>query len=67
MLDECTSAVSIDIEEKLYAAAFDKGITCITVSQKMTLPKFHTQELRFGEVRRAAAVPAPPSASRRCC
>eukprot|EP01050_Picozoa_sp_SAG11_P003034 SAG11_NODE_163_length_13928_cov_29.869188_9_plen_224_part_00 len=49
VLDECTSAVSIDVEEKLYETAFKKGITCITISQKMTLPKFHTQELRFGE------------------
>ena len=36
---ECTSAVSIDVEEQLYETAFEKGITCITISQKMTLPK----------------------------
>ena len=49
VLDECTSAVSIDVEERLYQTAFQKGITCITISQKMTLPEFHTQELKFGE------------------
>ena len=49
LLDECTSAVSIDQEEELYAAAQRAGITCVTVSQKMTLPEFHTQELRMGE------------------
>lgn len=49
LLDECTSAVSVDQEEELYAAAQRANVTCVTVSQTMTLPAFHTQELRIGE------------------
>ena len=35
---ECTSAVSIDAEEKLYKAAVEQDITTITISQRNTLP-----------------------------
>jgi ABC-type uncharacterized transport system fused permease/ATPase subunit len=49
VLDECTSAVSIDVEEALYRSAVEKGITCITVSQRLSLPEFHTVELKMGE------------------
>lgn len=45
VLDECTSAVSVDVEEKLYREAANLGITCITLSQHMTLPEFNPQEL----------------------
>lgn len=48
-LDESTSAVSVDVEEKLYKAAVDLDVCCVTVSQRLTLPEFHTQELRLGE------------------
>lgn len=48
LLDECTSAVSMDVEESLYAAAHNYGITCITCSQRLALTKFHTAELRLG-------------------
>ena len=37
VLDECTSAVSIDVEESLYRSAVEKGTTCITVSQRLSL------------------------------
>lgn len=37
ILDECTSAVSVDVEEKLYRAAKEIGITCITISQRLAL------------------------------
>ena len=47
--DECTSAVSIDAEEQLYAAAVKQGITTITISQRNTVPEFHAQELKLGE------------------
>eukprot|EP00037_Helgoeca_nana_P013920 m.128958 g.128958 ORF g.128958 m.128958 type:complete len:749 (+) comp22301_c0_seq23:1622-3868(+) len=49
VLDECTSAVSIDVEEALYREANARGITCITISQRLALEEFHSQELRMGE------------------
>jgi ABC-type uncharacterized transport system fused permease/ATPase subunit len=48
VLDECTSAVSVDAEEQLYRSAMTSGTTCLTVSQRMTLPKFHKNELKVG-------------------
>eukprot|EP00936_MAST-01D_sp_MAST-1D-sp1_P000851 g851.t1 len=48
VLDECTSAVSIDVEERLYRAAKAHGITSITLSQRLALTEFHTHELRLG-------------------
>lgn len=35
VLDECTSAVSVDVEESLYRSAIAQGITCITISQRL--------------------------------
>ncbi len=49
VLDECTSAVSIDVEEALYRAAHERGITSITISQRLALEKFHNAELRMGD------------------
>jgi ABC-type uncharacterized transport system fused permease/ATPase subunit len=49
VLDECTSAVSVDVEEALYREANARGITCITISQRLALEEFHSQELRMGE------------------
>ena len=37
VLDECTSAVSLDVEERLYQQAAKLGITCITISQRLAL------------------------------
>jgi hypothetical protein len=48
VLDECTSAVSIDVEERLYRTAAEMGIACISLSQRLALEEFHTQELRLG-------------------
>lgn len=48
VLDECTSAVSIDVEERLYQTAKSTGIATITLSQRLALEEFHTQELRLG-------------------
>ena len=48
MLDECTSAVSIDVEERLYRSAAAAGIATVTLSQRLALEEFHTQELRLG-------------------
>lgn len=48
ILDECTDAVSVDVERKLYEAAAELGITCITVSKRLALQEFHEQEVRLG-------------------
>jgi ABC-type uncharacterized transport system fused permease/ATPase subunit len=48
VLDECTSAVSVDVEKGLYESAHTKGITCITISQRVALEEFHSKELHLG-------------------
>jgi ABC-type uncharacterized transport system fused permease/ATPase subunit len=47
ILDECTSAMSIDVESHLYQYMKDQGITLITVSHRETLWKFHDYLLKF--------------------
>jgi ABC-type uncharacterized transport system fused permease/ATPase subunit len=49
VLDECTSAVSVDVEMRLYAEARKMGITSVTLSQRLALAEFHTRELRLGD------------------
>ena len=48
VMDECTSAVSQDVEEALYHEAATLDIATITLSQRLALPEFHVQELRLG-------------------
>ena len=47
ILDECTSAMSIDIESHLYTYMKNVGITLITVSHRETLWKYHEYLLKF--------------------
>lgn len=47
ILDECTSAVSIDVEGHLYTHMKSLGITLITVSHRDTLWKYHDYMLKF--------------------
>ncbi|KAK9078104.1 hypothetical protein SSX86_002161 [Deinandra increscens subsp. villosa] len=47
ILDECTNATSVDVEEHLYRLARDLGITVVTSSQRPALIPFHSMELRL--------------------
>ncbi|XP_024314654.1 ABC transporter D family member 1 [Brachypodium distachyon] len=47
ILDECTNATSVDVEEHLYRLATDMGITVVTSSQRPALIPFHSSELKL--------------------
>ncbi|KAK7358975.1 hypothetical protein VNO77_00918 [Canavalia gladiata] len=47
ILDECTNATSVDVEEHLYGLAKDMGITVVTSSQRPALIPYHSMELRL--------------------
>eukprot|EP01064_Diplonema_japonicum_P011936 TRINITY_DN1939_c0_g2_i1.p1 TRINITY_DN1939_c0_g2~~TRINITY_DN1939_c0_g2_i1.p1 ORF type:complete len:1264 (+),score=335.42 TRINITY_DN1939_c0_g2_i1:200-3793(+) len=49
VLDECTSAVSVNVEHLLYEEAVNLGITCITISQRLALTEFHPREINLSE------------------
>jgi len=49
LLDECTSMVAADAEEKLYRSLFkDWGITPITLTQRLFMPDLYSKELSLG-------------------
>ncbi|KAJ9443975.1 ABC transporter D family member 1 [Diplonema papillatum] len=48
VLDECTDAVSVDVEQKLYSEIQQRGTTCVTISKRLALPEFHAQQLSLG-------------------
>lgn len=47
ILDECTSAVSIDVEGEMYRRAKELEITLFTVSHRPSLFPYHEYLLRF--------------------
>ena len=47
ILDECTSAVSIEAEAQLYQKTKSAGITMMTVSHRHSLYQFHEYLLKF--------------------
>jgi ATP-binding cassette, subfamily D (ALD), member 3 len=47
ILDECTSAVSVDVEGIMYTHCKEIGITLFTVSHRKSLWKYHEYVLQF--------------------
>ncbi|KAI5066086.1 hypothetical protein GOP47_0018710 [Adiantum capillus-veneris] len=47
ILDECTSAVSADGEEKLYQELHKSGITMLSIAHRPALKKFHVMALHL--------------------
>ena len=47
IVDECTNAVSLDVESLLYEHSRKVGITLVTISHRNTLYKYHDYLLKF--------------------
>jgi ATP-binding cassette subfamily D (ALD) protein 3 len=48
-LDECTSAVSVDVEGRLYRKCQEYGCTIITISHRKQLMKYHRHLLKLDD------------------
>ena len=50
VLDDCTNAMSVDVEESLYRHATETlGINIVTMANRTALVKYHDYELKLGE------------------
>ena len=47
ILDECTSAITLEDEHILYSKARDMNVTLFTISHRQSLFKFHDYYLKF--------------------
>ncbi|KAJ1840194.1 ATP-binding cassette long-chain fatty acid transporter pxa2, partial [Coemansia sp. RSA 2703] len=47
IMDECTSAVSLDVERAMYSHATRLGITLMTVSHRQSLWQYHNYILQY--------------------
>jgi ABC-type uncharacterized transport system fused permease/ATPase subunit len=47
IMDEATSAISADIEEKIFEICLERGVTIVSIVHKDSLKKFHKRELKL--------------------
>ncbi|WVQ86068.1 hypothetical protein IAT38_008236 [Cryptococcus sp. DSM 104549] len=61
ILDECTSAVSSDVEGLMYEHAKNLDITLVTISHRPSLLKYHNRHLRLGDPSPSHTFPSQPA------
>ena len=49
LLDECTNAISIDLEMEIYHYLQNIGVTIITLSERESMLKYHDYVLQLQE------------------
>lgn len=47
ILDECTSAVDLDVEKRIYEVCAEKGITVMTIAHRKSVWRYHNWVLKF--------------------